>query len=219
MGLVSLTGSGGPADRDPTEAAYAERVQRWRRAEQAYVSIQGTKPQTLAAGLTDSPAGLAAWVGEKWWAWSDQDDTGEPLVPREDLLTALSLYWFTGTIGSASRLYYESARDPVRLAQGQRVEVPCGFLLERSGDDRRPDTQDTGFAAVPRIGAPGAGRACLRRRALDGGAGRRALPRLGDAGAVRRRGAGVLPAPAVSTRPGGVGRPAEQRRERLSGGY
>jgi pimeloyl-ACP methyl ester carboxylesterase len=154
MGLVSLSGSGHPAERDPQEEAYGERVRRWRKVEQGYIAIQGTKPQTLAAGLTDSPAGLAAWVGEKWWAWSDQDGSGEPMVPREDLLTALSLYWFTGTIGSASRLYYESARSPVRLAPGQRVEVPCGFLLERPGDDRHAGGRDTGFAAVPRTGAP-----------------------------------------------------------------
>jgi pimeloyl-ACP methyl ester carboxylesterase len=156
MGLVSLTGPADPdAPRDPVESAYAERVRRWRKAEQGYVAIQSTKPQTLAAGLTDSPAGLAAWIGEKWWAWSDQDDSGAPMVPREDLLTALSLYWFTGSIGSASRLYYESVRDPVRLGEGQRVGVPCGFLLERPGNRH----QGSGFAAAQRIGAPPRARA------------------------------------------------------------
>jgi len=63
------------------------------------------------------------------------------------------LYWFTRTIGSASRMYYESRRDPVVLQPGQRVEVPCGFLLESAGDDRSAERR-LGTAAVPRTGAP-----------------------------------------------------------------
>lgn len=153
MGLVSLSGRPAPGDaRAPGEAAYQERSRRWRDAEHGYLAIQSTKPQTLAASLTDSPAGLAAWVGEKWCAWSDQDEDGTPMVPREDLLTALSLYWFTGTIGSAGRLYYESRQDPVVLREGQRVEVPCGFLVERAGEPRTDGASR--FAAAVRPGAP-----------------------------------------------------------------
>jgi pimeloyl-ACP methyl ester carboxylesterase len=153
LGMVSLGAPAEPGEASDADAAYKERVRRWRRHEHGYVAIQGTKPTTLAPGLTDSPAGLAAWVAEKWWAWSDRDEAGEPLVPREDLLTTLSLYWFTRTIGSASRLYYESQRDPVRLARGQRVEVPCGFLLETAADQREGGRR-AGTAAVPRFGAP-----------------------------------------------------------------
>lgn len=153
MGLVSLSAPTSPRQQSAAEDAYRDRVRLWRRHEHGYVEIQGTKPATLAPGLTDSPTGLAAWVAEKWWAWSDRDANDRPLVPREDLLTTLSLYWFTRTIGSANRLYYESRRDPVVLEPGQRVEVPCGFLLE-TADDQRPQGRARGTAAVPRFGAP-----------------------------------------------------------------
>jgi hypothetical protein len=123
------------------------------------VAIQSTKPQTLAYGLTDSPAGLAAWIGEKWWAWTDHDGELEQVIPIADLVTNIAIYWHTGTINSANRLYYESARAPVRLAAGQRVEVPCGFLLETS-PSQRPDSSAHGtVAGAPRIGAPPRARA------------------------------------------------------------
>jgi pimeloyl-ACP methyl ester carboxylesterase len=153
MGSVSLGAPAEPGEASEADEAYKARVRSWRRQEHGYVALQGTKPATLAPGLTDSPAGLAAWVGEKWFAWSDRDSDGALLVPREDLLTTLSLYWFTRTIGSASRLYHESQKDPVVLRRGQRVEVPCGFLLETAGDQRAVG-RDAGTAAAPRFGAP-----------------------------------------------------------------
>lgn len=154
MGMVSLRAPGPAVDiRSAAEDAYRARARRWATREHGYVAVQSTKPASLAPGLTDSPAGLAAWLTDKWWSWSDRDADGEPLVPREDLLTTLSLYWFTRTIGSASRMYYESRRDPVVLQPGQRVEVPCGFLLESAGDDRTAERR-VGAAAIPRTGAP-----------------------------------------------------------------
>jgi pimeloyl-ACP methyl ester carboxylesterase len=155
MGMVSL---GSPRETgEPTaeELSYRSRVKRWRDEEQGYVAIQSTKPASLAFGLNDSPAGLAAWIAEKWRAWSDCGGVPEAAISRDDLLTAISIYWFTSTIGTASRLYRESKRAPVFLRDGQRVEVPCGFLLERPGDE---DGQ-RGFLDVPRIGAPPRARA------------------------------------------------------------
>ena len=97
-----------------------------------YMAIQSTRPQTLAYGLTDSPVGLAAWILEKFQAWSDLDEGGLAVTYGWDrLLDNLMAYWVTNTAGSASRLYAESARggssptDPV----GSRVEVPSGHTV------------------------------------------------------------------------------------------
>ena len=70
-----------------------------------YQSIQGTRPQTLAYGLTDSPAGLAAWIAEKFHAWTETTAI-ESAVSRDDMLANISLYWFTGAIGSSFWPYY-----------------------------------------------------------------------------------------------------------------
>ena len=93
--------------------------------------IQGTKPQSLAYGLNDSPAGLAGWIVEKWRRWSDCHGDVESRFTRDELLTTIAIYWFTGTINSANRLYYESRTNPIRLAAGERVQPPAGFLFER----------------------------------------------------------------------------------------
>jgi pimeloyl-ACP methyl ester carboxylesterase len=149
MGMVSLSSSA-PADEDEEELAYAERVKRWRGEEHGYLSLQATKPASLAYGLNDSPAGLAGWIAEKWRSWSDCGGEPEQAIPRDDLLTNIAIYWFTSTIGTASRLYRESRLSPVRLPPGQRVEIPCGFLLESPGDLADPRS----FLDVARIGAP-----------------------------------------------------------------
>ncbi|MEE8313481.1 MAG: epoxide hydrolase family protein [Myxococcota bacterium] len=94
-----------------------------------YQAIQSTKPQTLAYGLTDSPAGLAGWIVEKWRAWADCDGDVERRFTKDELLTNISLYWFTRSIGSSVRLYYESRRDVFELPEGKRIEAPAGFAL------------------------------------------------------------------------------------------
>ena len=97
-----------------------------------YMAIQGTKPQTLAYGLTDSPAGLAAWILEKFQAWSDLEPGGLAATYGWDrLLDNLSVYWFTNTAGSAARLYAESSRAGNGAAQAWagRVDVPTGHAL------------------------------------------------------------------------------------------
>jgi len=71
------------------------------REEAAYQQIQGTKPQTLSYGLTDSPAGLAAWIVEKFRTWSDCNGDVESVFSRDELLTNIMLYWVTGAIGSS----------------------------------------------------------------------------------------------------------------------
>ena len=100
--------------------------------ERAYQQIQGTKPQTLGYALQDSPAGLAAWIVEKFHGWSDlpQDHTGDlnALFTMDELLTNVSIYWFTGSITSSMRIYYENrnvrAVNPVTY-----IEVPTGAAI------------------------------------------------------------------------------------------
>jgi pimeloyl-ACP methyl ester carboxylesterase len=154
MGLVSLSSPDRPQPSSEDDD-YRERAREWREEEQAYIAIQSTKPASVAYGLNDSPAGLAAWIAEKWRSWSDCAGVPETAISRDDLLTAISLYWFTGTIGTASRLYRESKSAPVLLTPGQRVRVPCGFLLESPGVYGEPRT----FLDVRRIGAPPRARA------------------------------------------------------------
>lgn len=106
---------GAPADpANPTAGLSDEEVAQleWKRNydahESGYQAIQGTKPQSLAYGMTDSPAGLAAWIVEKFKTWSDCGDDIERSFSKDHLLENIMLYWVTGTINSAMRLYYES---------------------------------------------------------------------------------------------------------------
>jgi pimeloyl-ACP methyl ester carboxylesterase len=107
----------------PDEEAYFALVERWFAAEGGYSHLQGTKPQTLAYGLTDSPAGLAAYIAEKFRAWSDCGGTIEAAIPKDTLLTNIAIYWFTQTIGSSMHLYWERQRAPARAPE-RRPPVP-----------------------------------------------------------------------------------------------
>src|SRR5688572_99948 len=103
------------------EAAYLPQLAHWLKEETGYQWIQGTKPQTLAYGLTDSPAGLAAWIAEKFRTWSDRE------IERDDLLANVSLYWFTGAIGSSFWPYYARMHGPWPIPEGRTVDVPTGY--------------------------------------------------------------------------------------------
>jgi epoxide hydrolase len=103
----------GPMDQPDltdVEKARLERMQRFRTTGSGYGAIQATRPQTLAYALTDSPAGQLAWITEKFGEWVD-GDVPDDAVDRDQLLTNVSLYWFTGTAGSSARLYFEAARS------------------------------------------------------------------------------------------------------------
>jgi microsomal epoxide hydrolase len=104
------------------ERASVEAGRRWRTQETGYQAIQSTRPQTLGYGLTDSPAGLAGWIIEKFRAWSDCGGDLERSFTKDRLLDNLSVYWLTGTINSSIRLYHESVghRRPFT------VTVPTG---------------------------------------------------------------------------------------------
>jgi pimeloyl-ACP methyl ester carboxylesterase len=96
----------------------------FREKETGYQQIQGTKPQTLAYGLTDSPAGLAGWILEKFRTWSDCDGDVYSRFTRDELLTNIMIYWVTGTINASTRMYCETLRSN-RFRPGQeKVLVP-----------------------------------------------------------------------------------------------
>jgi pimeloyl-ACP methyl ester carboxylesterase len=118
-----------PRDLSESEAQYVEAGKHWQMTEGAYAMLQGTKPQTLAYAMTDSPAGLAAWIVEKMRAWSDCDGEVERRFSKDQLLTNISLYWFTRTAGSAFRLYFETMRsNPATRAPPER-RVPRAFAI------------------------------------------------------------------------------------------
>ena len=112
-----------PVRRDPkgAEGDWARQLAHWTGEESGYIAIQGTKPQTLAYGLTDSPAGLAAWIAEKFRTWSDDP------VGQDDLLANISLYWFTGAIGSSFWPYYARAHRGWPIPEGASVGVALGY--------------------------------------------------------------------------------------------
>jgi microsomal epoxide hydrolase len=103
------------------EAAFVKQLEHWLKEETGYQWIQGTKPQTLAYGLTDSPAGLAAWIAEKFHKWTGSE------LRRDDLLANISLYWFTRAIGSSFWPYHARMHRPWPIPEGRTVTVPMGY--------------------------------------------------------------------------------------------
>jgi hypothetical protein len=120
-----------PAGLEGLTEAEQERLARFQNFEQAmsgYMSIQGTRPQTLACGLADSPSGQLAWIVEKFKEWTDPKAAlPEDAVGRDHLLTNISVYWFTNTAGSSANLYYETYYDPSLFAPKERGSVPTGW--------------------------------------------------------------------------------------------
>jgi pimeloyl-ACP methyl ester carboxylesterase len=115
------------ADPTPEEQAYLEERATWLREETGYSWIQGTKPQTLAFALSDSPAGLAAWIVEKFRTWSDCGGNVETAFTRDRLLANISFYWFTGAIGSSFWPYYAVRHRPWPIPDGRTIDVPTAY--------------------------------------------------------------------------------------------
>ena len=106
--------SGDPAELTGLTGADQERLallEKWGRDMSGYAIVQSTRPQTISYALTDSPAGQLAWIVEKFKEWTDpRASMPEDAVDRDLILTDVSVYWLTGTAGSAARIYYEGAR-------------------------------------------------------------------------------------------------------------
>src|SRR6266446_1758245 len=113
------------------ERAFLEQRQRWDASERGYSAIQSTKPQTLGYALNDSPAGLAAWILEKWRSWADSRGNLDERISRDFLLTTVTLYWVTQTITSSMRDYFDNDNRRFRVTLGQQafVDVPTGIAV------------------------------------------------------------------------------------------
>lgn len=153
-GLPVVTGD--RAELTPLEITWLDRTSVWGQAEGAYAAMHRTKPQTAAVGLNDSPAGLAAWIVEKLRAWSDSDGDLERSFTRDEILTNLTIYWFTGTIGSSMRMYHANAAIPP-AQHARRVEVPSGFSLFPRDILRPPRAWLERVANVVRVTEPARG--------------------------------------------------------------
>lgn len=125
--LNFLSHAATPEDPTKEERRFLEEQLQWAQEESGYAWIQGTRPQTLAFALTDSPAGLAAWIAEKMRAWSDNDGSVETAIDRDRMLANISLYWFTGAIGSSFWPYYGRQHGQQPIQPGETVDVPMGY--------------------------------------------------------------------------------------------
>ena len=134
----------GPGSRplSAAEKAYRERNEAFWQEEHGYKAIQSTKPQTLGYGLNDSPAGLAAWILEKWRSWADSGGNLDERFSRDFLLTTVTLYWVTQTITSSMRDYFDNDNMRFRVALGPQdfVNVPTGVAVFASNfvDEGQP---------------------------------------------------------------------------------
>ena len=135
MTMVPMRPPARDADPDSvsgvTEAEWEalDRAQRAMRTGVGYHAIQSTRPQSLAYGLTDSPAGLAGWIIEKFHGWSGGGDDITTAFSMDRLLENVSIYWFTGTINSSMRLYLEATGDGRSLFPDRAVDVPTGLAV------------------------------------------------------------------------------------------
>ena len=124
--IAPYTGPGSRPISEP-ERGYLQRNEAWWRTEGGYKAIQATKPQTVGYGLNDSPAGLAAWILEKWRSWSDSGGDLDARFSRVFLLTTLTLYWATRTITSSMRDYFDNRW--LTLGPRDFVNVPTGIAV------------------------------------------------------------------------------------------
>ena len=114
-----------PEEPDAEQARYKAELEHWLKEETGYQWIQGTRPQTLAFALVDSPAGLAAWILEKFRQWSDCGGDPFSVHPMDSLLANIGLYWFTGCIGASFHPYYARLHGPWPIPG--TVDVPTGY--------------------------------------------------------------------------------------------
>jgi pimeloyl-ACP methyl ester carboxylesterase len=119
----------GSAPLSPAERAYLDHIARWDETERGYSAIQSTRPQTLGYALNDSPAGLAAWLVEKWRSWSDSGGDVDRRIGRDDLLTTITLYWATGSITSSMRDYVDNRWHGASIGPDDRVRVPTAMAV------------------------------------------------------------------------------------------
>ena len=109
------------------ENSFLKTADEWYKVEGAYAHQHRTKPLTLAYGLNDSPVGLCAWFIEKFYSWSDCNGDIETVFTKDELLSNISLYWFTETIYSSIRLYNETSKAPLHFKEYDFINIPVGI--------------------------------------------------------------------------------------------
>ncbi|MFE7845586.1 epoxide hydrolase family protein [Microbacterium sp. NPDC057407] len=145
--------TGDPATLTPEEREWLGTAAAWGATEGAYAALHRTKPATIAAALSDSPAGMAAWVVEKLEAWSDSRQGRFGGIPLDAVLTLLTTTWLTNSIGPSMRMYRANARIPA-AEHARRVEVPSGFSLFPADLLSPPRTWLDRIAAVTSVRTP-----------------------------------------------------------------
>lgn len=110
----------------PAEQKALDGQRFYRKFDSGYSKEQATRPQTVGYGLTDSPSGQAAWILEKFWAWTDCDGHPENILTRDELLDNVMLYWVTETAASSARLYWESFGKP---DHNLPIDIPSGVSV------------------------------------------------------------------------------------------
>jgi pimeloyl-ACP methyl ester carboxylesterase len=113
-------------DADDAERAMVDAAAQFQQSGSAYYAIQSTRPQTIGYALADSPVGQAAWIYEKLHEWTDHDGDVEELLPRDEILDAITMYWLTNSAASSARLYWEGLGG---LNDGRPVAVPTAFSM------------------------------------------------------------------------------------------
>ena len=115
------------ADPTPEERQYLGELRVFLKEETGYQWIQGTRPQTLAFSMADSPAGLAAWIVEKFRIWSDCGGDIEAVISLDELLANISLYWFTGCMGASFHPYFSRMHRPWPIPDGGPITPPTAY--------------------------------------------------------------------------------------------
>jgi pimeloyl-ACP methyl ester carboxylesterase len=117
-----------PGDLTIPEKKFMEAAKKWQMTEGGYAMLQSSQPQTLGYGLNDSPAGLASWIIEKFYRWSDCNGNLENCFSKDELLTNLNIYWLTQTINAANRIYYETAQQ-APPENFKKIAVPAAITM------------------------------------------------------------------------------------------
>lgn len=141
-GLLPLPADLGDPPLSEAETEFAQSAQRWRQRAGFHMLVHGIAPDTLGAGLDDSPVALAAWLLPRYRDWSDCDGDLESRFSKRDLCDLLTFYWATGSSASALRLYAASRIDRWRLQPGERIKVPVA-VADLPGEIVRPPREWT----------------------------------------------------------------------------
>lgn len=123
---MAIAGPSGDQELTDVEKKALDDVNAYNQFDSGYMKLQSTRPQTLAYALTDSPAGQAAWILEKFWSWVDHDGDPRSAIPVDRLLDNVTLYWLTRTAGSSARMYHETFNSDLSV---QEVKVPTGVAV------------------------------------------------------------------------------------------